>query len=294
MAETPDVTEAPAADVAEPANDPIMDILTEGMDDPTKPAPSTGKDEKSQDGAKAQVADKPEDKVKADDTAAKPADEARPADNVEDRPAPADDDTAKPAEDAQPQGKAEERKLQLNTEIRDLVGQRNALKTDIEKINAEYYQPATEEQLVESGMTQTDARVEALSQRLEVRDYNDKVAEAQLTIESEAQRVLTDFPVFNKDDSQFDKALADEAADLFNDSLIRDENTGQVIGSTLSPYKLYKALASSHSSSVHAGQLKGQKATQQMLARADSTPDAAPKVAKKDPILAILEDVDGD
>lgn len=299
MAEEPnDVIETPAVDAPaddKPIEDPIMDILTEGTENPTKPVSSTGKDEKSQ------VADKSEDEAKGDDTPAKTDDEVKAAEG-KDKPPEGDkpDDGVtpppdKPVDDAQPQDKvATERKQQLNTEIRDLVATRNALKTDIEKINAEFYQPATEEQLVEAGLSATDAKLEALNQRLEVKDYNDKVAEAQLTIESEAQAVLRDFPMFDQNNKAYNKELAEEAATLFNDSIIRDENTGQVIGSNLSPYKLYKALAASHASSVQTGQVKGQKATEDMLSRADSTPDAAPKVAKKDPIMAILEDVDGD
>lgn len=279
---------APAAPET-PAADPIMDILTEGTDDPTKPVPSTGKEEKTP------PADGKEEEPKGDDTPTPPNVPTKPAEDAdkspEDDEPPADPD--KPADDSQPQGKGEQRKQQLNTEIRDLVAQRNALRSDIEKINAEVYQPATVDELVANGMDPLEARVTAAEQRQEVADYNNKVAEAQLTIESEAQRVLNEFPIFNPDNEAFNKDLADEAADLFNDSLLRDENTGQVTGSTLSPYKLYKALAASHNVSAQNGQLAGQKARDEMLARADSTPDAAPKMEKKDPILAILEDVDG-
>ncbi len=284
MADAPDVTDAPAAGTDDKSADPIMDILMEGEEDTAKAAPSTAKEEKTS------VAEKTEKAEEAEEDEAKPAEGDKPEEGEE----PDKEEAPDKPQDEQPQGKAEERKLQLNTEIRDLVAQRNALRTDIEKINAEFYQPATEEQLVESGLSPTDARIEALNQRLEVKDYNEKVADAQLTIESESQAVLRDYPMFDQNSKDFNKDLAHQAAELFNDSLIRDENTGQVIGSTLSVYKLYKALAASHGASVQAGQIKGQKETEKMLARADSTPDAAPKVAKKDPILAILEDVDGD
>lgn len=291
---TNDVPVAPATDAVpvEPAAsaapaatepDPVLDILTEGTDDPTKAAPSTVKDEKSQ------VADTTPADVKGDDTPTPPAVPTK--DNTEAPPAPAEDATTP---DVQPQGKAEERKAQLNTEIRDLVSQRNALRTEVEKINSEYYQPATADELVATGMDPVEAKVTALEQKQEVADYNNRVTDAQLTIESEAQRVLREFPVFDEGSKDYNKTLADEAAELFNDSLIHDENTGQVIGSNLSTYKLYKALATSHGISAQAGQLQGQKATEDMMARADTTPSAsAAKPVVKDPILAILEDVDG-
>ena len=99
--------------------------------------------------------------------------------------------------------------------------------------------------------------------------------------------------MFNPDSKEYRKDIADEASALMSDSLIRDENTGAIIGSNISPYRLYKTLAASHNVSAQEGQLKGQQDTEKMLARADDTTNAAPKVDKKDPILAILEDVDG-
>lgn len=279
--EVTDVKDAPEPAAA----DPIMDILMdEGEQDTPKADPSPAKEEKPEvaEGAKA-----PEDTVAPPVAPDVPKKETE-GDEEADDTVPVTDET-----ETQPQGKAEDRKQQLNTEIRDLVAQRNALKTEVEKTNAEAYQPATVDELVAGGMSATDARLEALDQRLQVQDYNNKVADAQLTIESESQRVLTDFPMFNPDNKEYRKDIAEEAAALMNDSLVRDDNTGAIIGSNISPYRLYKTLAASHNVSAQEGQLKGQQDTEKMLARADDTGSAAPKAEKKDPILAILEDVDG-
>lgn len=263
--EATDVTDAPVVEAEATAEaDPIMDILMEGEHDAPKAEPSPAKTETPE--------------VAAKDTDSETEAEA--------------DDTATPENtdetDVQPQGKAEERKQQLNTEIRDLVAQRNALKTEVEKVNGEVYQPATEDELVAGGMSATDAKLEALSQRIEVQDYNNKVAEAQLVIESESQRVLNDFSMFNPDSADYRKDIADEAAALMNDSLEYDPNTGAIVGSKISTYRLYKTLAASHSVSAQAGQLKGQADTEKMLARADDAGSAAPKAEKKDPLMEIL------
>lgn len=194
------------------------------------------------------------------------------------------------AED-KPNQVAEKRKSELNTEIRDLVAKRNALKDEVSKTNEEVYQPATEEDLVNEGMSATDAKVEALRQRIEVKDYNDRVADAQLTIESEAQRVITDFPTFNPESKEYDSELAVEAAELLQQNLITDPNTGQVIGSNVSPYQLYKTLARASGISGAKGQLKGQKDTEKMLANADSGASAAPAKKPEDPLMKLfLED----
>lgn len=283
MADTPsDVQDAPAPEAEAPApeTDPIMDILMDK--EPDTPA------ESSPDKPEPEVAEKTEKEVDAPappDVPVKTETEGEEADVA--------DDTAEtaPAEtQTQPQGKAEERKQQLNTEIRDLVAQRNALKTEVEKINSEVYQPATEEELVAEGMSATDAKLEALSQKLEVQDYNNRVAEAQLTIESESQRVLREFPIFDKSSPDYREEIAQEAAGLLNDNLVYDQNTGQVIGSNVSPYKLYSTIAKAYQVSAQAGQLKGQQDTEKMIARADNPGGSAPKSAPKDPIMEILLD----
>ncbi len=278
MADTPDVPETPVEAPAAPEADPIQAILEEGTQDTSKAEPSPAQDKKPE---------------VAEDTVAAPAVPDVPVE-TEGKPADVADDTAEPApEETKPQGPAEERKAQLNTEIRDLVSKRNALKSEIEKINSEVYQPATEQELVEQGLSATDAKVEALNQRLEMRDYNERVAEAQLTIESQSQRVLNDFPMFNPESPDYQAEIAQEAAGLLQDALEVDPNTGQVIGSKVEPYKLYKSLAAAYGAAATVGQLKGQQATEQMLARADDTGGSAPKPEAKDPILAILEDKDG-
>ncbi len=202
-----------------------------------------------------------------------------------------EDKVEEPVEEPEtPKGKAEERKAQLNTEIRDLVAQRNALKEEVTKANAEVYQPATESELVDQGMSATDAKVEALRQQIEVKDYNDRVADAQLTISSEAQRVITDFPIFNSESKEYDKELASEAAALLEANLIYDPNTQQVIGSNVSPYQLYKTLARASQISAVNGQMKGQQDTEQMLANADVGNSATVQQKPVDPLMALWQE----
>lgn len=201
--------------------------------------------------------------------------------------------------------KADERKTQLNQEIRDLVAQRNAIKAEVAKATNDVYQPATENDLVEEGMSVTEAKVEAMRQQLEVRDYNERVAEAQLTLGSESLRVMNDFPIFNPDSDQYDQELAEEAAALLEPNLIRDPNVpeidqttgkptgkGLIIGSNVSPYKLYKTLDRASGISATKGQLKGQQAHQEMLANADSPGSVAPPKKAVDPVLSIWNSED--
>ncbi len=187
---------------------------------------------------------------------------------------------------------AEERKTQLNTEIRDLVSERNKLRDEVTKLNAETYQVATEQELVDGGMTEIEAKVEQMRQEREMDKFNSQVADAQLTISSESDRVLRDFPLFNPDSEDYDKELAEEAAGHLGSMLIIDPNTNQVIGSNGSVYQYYKTLARASGISTTKGQLKGQQDTERQLANVDAGGNAAPPKEKVDPLMELWKQPD--
>lgn len=220
--------------------------------------------------------------------AAKPEGD-KPTDGEEEEPPkPADKpaEEEKPAED-KPRG-ADERKAQLNAEIRDLVGKRNAIKQEVERLNAGSYQPQTPEQLMAEGMSETDARVAAMEQKVELNDYNNKVAEAQLTISNESERVLRDFPMFDPASPQYIEPVAKQASDLLRQNLIFDPNNEQVIGAHVSPYSLYKTIYDANQASAVENQIAGQRAAESMAASAEPPSSAVPKEKREDPFLAGL------
>lgn len=274
-------------------DDAILATLKDDEQESPKAEPSTAeekkpeaKDAKEPEAEEPKEAEKPKEEPKPS-TEAEEEGEEKLAEKPEEKPA------EEPAEDKPT--KADERKAQLNTEIRDLVAKRNALKNEVEKANAEVYQPAAEDELTDQTnpdtgqpYTSVEAKLESMRQQQEMDKYNTQVAEAQLTISHESERVLQDFPVFNPDSETFDKELAEEAADLLRANLVVDPNTNQVIGSNVSPYQLYKTLDRAHQSSKAKGQIQGREETEEMLANTDSPGNAAPIKKVKDPILDIL------
>jgi hypothetical protein len=188
--------------------------------------------------------------------------------------------------------KADDRKSQLNTEIRDLVSQRNALRAEVEKANAEVYQPATEDELTEQGYNAIEAKVEAMRQEREMEKYNSSVAEAQLTIGHESQRVLTDFPLFDPESAQYDQELASAAAEHVASMLVIDPNSQQVIGANGSIYNYYKTLDRASGISAARGEIKGQANTEKQLANVDAASNAAPAKAKTDPLMELWKSAD--
>ena len=192
-----------------------------------------------------------------------------------------------------PQGKAEERKQQLNSEIRDLVSQRNTLKAQVEQANAQVYQPATETELLEQINPETgesynrlEAKLAAMEQQAEMSRYNNQVAETQLTITSEVQGILKDFPMFDSQNKEtYNPEIAAQADRLLAANLVYDPNTNQIIGSHVSPYELYKTIADAAKISSINGQIKGQKAVDQMQSRTDTTSSAAPTKSSEDDLF---------
>ena len=156
-----------------------------------------------------------------------------------------------------------------NTEIRSLVAHRNELKRQVEQRNAEVYKPASVDELLDQINPETqeyynklEATVESMRQQQEVDRYNSQVADSQFTLETESQQVLKDFPMFNPKSPEYDKESALEVAEILKASLIVDPNTQEIIGSNISPYKLYKSHARAAQSSARKAEIKGQKATE--------------------------------
>ena len=266
---------------------------------------SPAKEEKATPEAKAE--DQSKEEAKGDDTPAEPDDKSDAQDTDQD----SDDDKSDAENDSDNDKptKGEERKSQLNNEIRDLVATKNSLKREVERLTGEVYQPASADDLAEEinpdtgeKYTNIEAKFEAMRQEQEMSKYNERVAEAQLAIGTESMRVLNDFPIFNPENKdEFDEELASEAAALLDANLIRDDNVpeigedgkptgrGIVIGSNISPYRLYQTLARAAGISATKGQLKGQQAKEEMLANADAPASTAPPKTKKDPVLEIWE-----
>ncbi len=178
-----------------------------------------------------------------------------------------------------PQSKGEKRVDQLNTEIRDLVAKRNAIRQEVEQLHSQAYKPAQVDELLEQVNPDTgdyynrlEAQLEAMRQEREIEKYNNQVSESLVTLETEVQRVIDEFPMFDTQSADYNEELATEVADILNDNLIRDPNTGQVIGSRTSPYKLYKSYAKAAQASAVKAEAKAQRNVETMLKNADPTP----------------------
>lgn len=224
------------------------------------------------------------------------------------------DDSEETAEETKPRGK-EKREQQLtqeideykqelgipkNQDIRDLVSAKNAL-AELAKARNLEAQVAQEQNLLnevdpETGEPYTPAQAERIARQQYLANqqeaigqqrYELEVQQNQMILSDEADRALKDFPIFDSSSDQYIPEIAADVDTLLGQNLIFDDNN-QVVGSNVSPYQLYKTVADAYKASQVVGQLKAQKATDQMLAHTDSVSSAAPKPTKKDPLLEIL------
>lgn len=185
--------------------------------------------------------------------------------------------------------KGEVRKDQLNTEIRDLVAERNRIRQEVEQLNAQFYKPASVDELTEQVNPETgeyynrvEAKLEALEQAQQVERYNNQVAESRLAISSETARAIQDFPMFNAQSPEYNPQVAADVDQILEENLIIDKNTGQWIGSNISPYKLLKTVANAYNSSAVKTAANGQRAVEKMQAQADIPSSAPVKTTQKD------------
>lgn len=202
-------------------------------------------------------------------------------------------DTAKETEqnteagESEPARGAERRKMQLNSEIRDKVAERNALRAEIAELNRQRYQTQTNVPTVDSLIDQVNpetgdyyTRVEAELAQIRAErelekeqrrmdEYTNQIVESNMRLIDESERVLRDFPMFDPESSEFNAELSSKADQLLENALVRDQNTGRIIGSQISPYALYSTIAAVAGTGKVQGEIAGRKASAKMMSATD-------------------------
>ena len=297
--------------MADDANDvQVSDITPEDFmadeQESTKADPSPVKDEaKAEPETKPEVAEGDKEEAKGDDTPADSEESTEEADKEGEGDKEPDAD--KPADEEKPL--SEEKPLAPKSENRfqKLANENRTLREQIEKMTAETYETQTVEQLTDTvnpdtgePYTRAEAAVASLEQRLQMKEFNEKVTQTHSVLGSESYEILQEMPMFNPDSPEFDAELAEIAADTLEANLIRDPNMqeidpatgkptgrGVVVDFHRSPKQIYSKLAKIHATSETKGRQQGQKDTQEMLANADSPGSAAPPAKPKDPLAEL-------
>lgn len=185
---------------------------------------------------------------------------------------------------------AERRKEQLNSEIRGLVAQKNALREETVRLVKEKYgtqpssQAKTEDELVNTinpatgdYYTRAEAQAEITKNRLDQLErerqseiFANQIADSRFAMEQEATKVVHDFPMFDPQSDQYDKELAPEAAKIISGAIETDPQTGMQISCKISIYDFYSLLAKATESAKKQGEITGREAAQKMMGSVDT------------------------
>lgn len=194
------------------------------------------------------------------------------------------------SDDGQNAKGAERRKEQLNSEIRELVAQRNAIREETSRLIKEQYgtqpgsQAKTEDELVntinpETGdyYTRAEAQAEITKNRLDQLEqerqrevFANQIAESRFAMEQEAAKVVKDFPMFDSQSDQFNKEISTEAAEILSGAIETDPQTGMQIGCKIPIYRFYSMLAKATESARKQGEIAGREAAQKMMGAVDT------------------------
>lgn len=186
-----------------------------------------------------------------------------------------------------------------------LANENREMRERLAAIESQKTQVATEQELLgqvnpETGNYYTVAEAERIARtkaneqtqaNLEKQGYEVQIQQNQQTLANEANQALTEFPELDRQSDKYDEDTAREYDAALSQSLILDKQ-GNPIGSYLSPYQLAKSIAGPARRAAEKaktlGQAEAQKATQKMLANADtpSRTSGAVDKPKEDPFLA--------
>lgn len=252
-------TESAAVETTESTGDELDDFIRETMTD-----------------------EEPEEKEEEEDTHTEPDDTAEVTEEGE--------DTAK--EQSEPTA-ADRRKDQLNTEIRDMVAQKNQLAKELEQyqqLAANLQQQQAQERLPQNVeeylneinpdtgeyFTPQEAQLNLMAQKLQQmeteRQQERHIAEVrthQAEFTNEIDKVLRDFPEFDAESDKFNPELSERMDAILQANLIIDPVTRQPIGSHTPLYQLYKTISDSTQLGSRLGAQQQQRANSKMLQSVD-------------------------
>jgi len=196
-----------------------------------------------------------------------------------------------PPEKETPEEAEEETPVDPKERNRRGYAERTKLKSQVSEALAPQLQQQTAEQLVEQGVDPALAEIEALKQDIEHERFINQVTELNSGLNTDANNVMRDFPVFDEKSKQYDAAFTEKVEKLYKEAAgFKLDPTGQfVLSANLSLYDFYQQMAEFRGSGVKQGAVEGQKAAEKMLASAESPTSTAPAGKEEDdPFLAGL------
>jgi hypothetical protein len=191
--------------------------------------------------------------------------------------------TEETKDDTQPRDGAQELTPKSQNRFQELANRNRELEQRLAEVKARESQFAAEQGLLneinpETGEYYTPQEIERVAwqqsreqqaQQVAQERYNLEVQHNQQTISAETEKALQDFPMFNEKSPEYNPQLAQLADARIGRSLITNEQ-GQIIGAYDSPYEILKTIADATTVNAARYEAQAQKATEKMLANADT------------------------
>lgn len=213
------------------------------------------------------------------------------------------DGTEKTSEDEQP-SVPEEQKTETDDEAaaqkarneqyaRQRIQERQRTRQNVEQQIEQAYGAKTEQELVEEGMTEQQAQIEALRQEMQFERQKSHIAELNAGLQAEAVNVTNDFPVFNPNSKDYDPEFAQIVESQYKAaSRLQTDDNGIVINADVPLYDFYSQMNTIYNRGATKGQAQGQQEYQQMMSRTEN-PGGSSSTSKGDS-LAEMEERFGD
>lgn len=257
MADTPDVTD----------DDIPEDIANMSLTDEPSDKPDTG------DSEKAQVKE-----PDAKDTQSK-SDEAKGTEAKENKPKDKTGGEKPQVDEQKPEEKPAEKPDDPKDIARRAYQERQRTKQQVAQQLDQVYGPKTKEDLVEEGMDEAKAEVEALRQEMAFERQRATIAELNAGLQADAVNVLNDFTEFDpKPDAtgkptnpDYDPEFTQQVQQAYNRAarLQTDEN-GIVLNAEVGLYDFYKQMHDIYQRGNSRGSEQGQAEALQMLSRTEN------------------------
>ena len=154
---------------------------------------------------------------------------------------------------------------------RNAYQERQQRRQQVESMLNETYAPQSAEQLVEQGMDENRAEIEALRQEMQFNQQRAQIAELNSTMQQDAVNVQNDFDVFNPKSPDYDEDFASQVSEAYQQAarLQKDDN-GVILNADLPIYDYYQRMAEIYNRGVTKGTSRGQAEYQQMQSKAEN------------------------
>lgn len=162
-----------------------------------------------------------------------------------------------------------------------LANENRNLKEQIKQLEA--LQVPTEEDYIDSGMTQEQAEVAAIKASLQQRDAVDSVVHLNQSVENDLERTMREYPQLDPESKQFNEKLAASVmAQYDRDSGAEyDPNSGIMIRTSQLPYEYIKDKMELISMASAQAKVEAQKNVESMVANSDTPSSQAPSFDPK-------------